>query len=99
MRAVPWIGFELADAERNFLLFAVDPQHDRLDFLVGLEHVRRLGDALGPGQFGDMHQAFHARLQFHKRAVRHQVDDLALDLRADLILGVDVFPRVGSASA
>ncbi len=41
-----------------------------------------------------MHQALHARFQFHKRPVRHQIDHLALDLRADLILGIDVFPWI-----
>ena len=31
-----------------------------------------------------MDEAFDARFQFHKRAVRHEVDDLAFDLGADL---------------
>ena len=37
--AVPRIGFELADAEGDFLLLAVDAEHDGFDFLVRLEHV------------------------------------------------------------
>ena len=36
---VPWIGFELPQAKRDLLLFAVDAKHDRLDFLVGFEDV------------------------------------------------------------
>ena len=80
---------------RFFAPLLVDTENDRLDFLIGLEHVRRLGDALRPGKFGDMHQSLHARLQFDKRAVRHQIDDLAFDLRADLVFGVDIFPRIG----
>ena len=94
-RAVPRIGFELADAEGNFLLLAVDAQHDRFDFLVLLEHVARFGDALGPGKFGDVDQAFDAGFELHKRAVRHEADDLALDLRADGIFRFDVVPRIG----
>jgi len=35
-RLVPRIGFELADAERDLLFFAIDTQNDRLDFLSGL---------------------------------------------------------------
>ena len=92
---VPRIGFELAQAEGDFLLFAVDAEHDRFDFLVRLEHVGRLGDALGPGKFGDVNQAFDAGFEFHERAVRHEVDHLAFDLGADGILLLDVVPRIG----
>ena len=42
-----------------------------------------------------MDQAFDAGFQFHKRAVGHEVDDLALDLRADGILRFDGVPRIG----
>ena len=83
---VPRIGFELADAEGDFLFLAIDAEHDGLDFLVLLEHVAGLGHALGPRQFGDVHESFDAHLQLHERAVRHEVDDLALDLGADGIL-------------
>ena len=60
-----------------------------------LSTSRRLGDALGPGKFGDVDQAFDAGFEFHERAVGHEVDDLAFDLRADGILGFDVVPRIG----
>ena len=92
---VPRIGFQLADAEGNFLLLAVDAEHDRFDFLVLLEHVARFGDALGPGKFGDVDEAFDAGFELHKRAVRHEADDLALDLRADGELRFDAVPRIG----
>ena len=49
----------------------------------GLRTSDGLGDALGPGEFGDVDEAFDARFEFHKRAVGHEVDDLALDLGAD----------------
>ena len=61
----------------------------------GLSTSDGLGDALGPGQFGDVDQAFDAGLEFHERAVGHEVDDLALDLGADGILRFDVVPRIG----
>ena len=93
--AVPRIGFELADAEGDFLLLAVDAEHDGFDFLVLLEHVAGLGDALGPGKFGDVDEAFDAGFELHKRAVRHEADDLAFDLRADGEFRFDVVPRIG----
>ena len=49
LRFVPGIGFELAQAQRNLLLFAIDPEHHRFHFLIGLKHVRRFSDAFGPG--------------------------------------------------
>ena len=42
-----------------------------------------------------MDQAFHAGLQLDERAVIGDVRDLALELRADRIFGVDAFPRIG----
>src|SRR5581483_3557430 len=92
---VPRIGFELADAEGDFLLLAVDAEHDGFDFLVRLEDIGRFGDALGPGKFGDVDEAFDTGLEFHERAVGNEVDDLALDFGADGILGFDVVPRIG----
>src|SRR5262245_29549530 len=41
-----------------------------------------------------MNEAFDARFEFYKRAVRHKIDDLAFDLLAHLILALDVLPRV-----
>ncbi len=84
----------MTHAEGDFLLVAVDAQDDRLDFLIGLEHLGRFVDALGPGQLGDVHQPLDARLQFHKRAVRHEIDHLSGNLFADGKLLVDVLPRV-----
>src|SRR5437773_1994127 len=68
-RPVPWVGLELADSEGDFLLLAVDAQHDGFDFLIWLKHVRRFGDALGPGEFRDMNKTFDARLEFDEGAI------------------------------
>ena len=77
---VPGIGVELADAEGDLLLFLVDAEHDGFDFLADGEHVGRARDALGPGEFGDVDEAFDAFFEFDERAVRHEVGDLAFDL-------------------
>src|SRR5437867_2696559 len=36
---VPGIGFQLAQAQRNLLLVAIDAEHDGLDVLALLEHI------------------------------------------------------------
>src|SRR6267143_1329544 len=53
---VPRVGFELADAEADFLLVTINAEHDSFDILVWFEHVAGLGDTFGPGKFGDMHE-------------------------------------------
>src|SRR5439155_14772382 len=58
-------------------------------------HIGRLADAFRPGNLGAMHQAFDARLSFHERAVRHEIDDPAFDPRANRIFGFDVVPWIG----
>src|SRR6266446_6462223 len=42
-----------------------------------------------------MHQTLDPRLEFHKRAVGHQVDDLAFDSRSHRILLLDGVPGIG----
>ncbi len=42
-----------------------------------------------------MDQTFHTGFQFHKRAVGNKIDNLALDLGANGILGFDIVPRIG----
>ena len=92
---VPRVGVELADGEGNFLVFLAHAEDGRFHFLADREHVRGAGDALGPGEFGNVNEAFDAGFQFHKRAVRHEVGDLALDLHVDRILVRDLVPRIG----
>src|ERR1039457_2390338 len=92
---VPRIAFQLADAEGNFLLVAVDAEDDGFDFLILFQNVAGLGHALGPGKFGDVDKTFHAGFELHKRAVGHEADDLALDLLAGGIFRFDVVPRIG----
>ncbi len=91
---VPWIGFELADAEGDFLLLLVHAKHDGFDFLAQGENVGRTRDALRPGEFGDVNETLDAFFDFHERAVRNEVGDLAFDLRADGEALLDLVPRI-----
>ena len=91
---VPRIRFRLADAQGDLLLFLVHVQHDRVHFLAHGQGVGRARDALRPGNLADVHEAFHAVLELHERAVGHEVHDLAADAGALRVLQLDLFPGV-----
>ncbi|MPN43414.1 hypothetical protein SDC9_190974 [bioreactor metagenome] len=76
----PGVGFELADGERDFLLFAVGADDNGFDIVTHFEDVGSLGDALGPGEFGHVDQTLDSRLQFDKCAVGNQVDHFTFDM-------------------
>ena len=95
IHGIPWIGIKLPDAERNLLLVAVDAEDDGFNLRALLQHIGRLGDALGPGEFADVDEALDAGFQFDEGAVGHEVDNLAFDAGVDRILGFDLIPRVG----
>src|SRR5439155_1528301 len=52
---VPGIGFQLAHAQRNLLLVAIDAQHDDFNILSDLEDFGGMPDA-APAHVGDMKQ-------------------------------------------
>ena len=56
------------------------------------EHVGRTGDALDPGEFGNVDEAFDAALDFDERAVGKELGDLALDVLAGREIALDVCP-------
>ena len=45
-------------------------------------------------EFGDVDEAFDAFFDFDERAVRHEVRDLAFDLRTDRETAFGLFPRI-----
>ena len=66
-----------------------------LHFLAGGDDLAGMHVLLGPGHFGDVHQALDARLQLHEGAVVGDVGDAAGVLGADRVLGGDALPRIG----
>ncbi len=72
----------------------VHVEHHDLDLLAGGDDLAGMHVLLGPGHFGDVDQAFDARLQFHEGAVVGDVGDAAAVLGAERILGGDAFPRI-----
>ncbi len=95
LRFVPGVGFELAQAQRDLLLIAIDAQHHSLNLLVRLEDVGGLRDALGPGEFGDVDQPLHTGLQLDEGAVGNQIDDAAFDFGVHRVFLVNGVPGVG----
>jgi len=77
---VPRIRFELADPSEIFLFFLIYAEHHRFDFLADTQNIRRAHDSFRPRKFGNVNEAFDAFLQFHERAVRNKVGNLAFDL-------------------
>src|SRR5579884_314019 len=79
----PRIRFGLLHAEADFLLGLVDVEDHHFDLLADADHFARVVDALGPGHFGDVDEAFDAFLELHERTIGHDVRDGALDAGAD----------------
>ncbi len=90
----PRIAHGLLETERDAALDRIDFEDLHFDFLRGRDDLAGMHVLLGPGHFGDVDQAFDARLQFHERAVVGDVGDAALEAGADRILGLDALPRI-----
>ena len=70
-----WVCFMPSD---SCWPFAVDAQDHDLDLVADLHQFAGMIDALGPGHFADVHQAFDARLELDEGTVAHHVDHRAL---------------------
>jgi hypothetical protein len=91
---IPWIGFELADAERDLLLVLVNTEDHGFDHLTERENVGWAGNAFDPGKLGDVNETFDALLDFDECAVGHEVGDFAADLLADRETFFDFVPGI-----
>ena len=94
MQRVPGIGGQLPHAERDAPLLRIHAQHDAIDLIANVDQLRRVLDALGPGHFADVDQAFDALLEFDERAVVGDADDASADVRADGIAMRRIQPGV-----
>ena len=77
---LPRIGLRLLEAEADATLLFVDLEDHDLNLLRGGDDLARMNILLGPRHFGDMDQAFDARLQFDEGAVVGDVGDAAGEL-------------------
>src|SRR6202044_623670 len=79
--AVPRIGDELLDTERDLRLVAVagiDVEQHGLDLVTLLEQLRRVLHALGPAPVPDVDQAVNALFDLHEDAEVGDVANVAL---------------------
>src|SRR3954453_12821107 len=91
---LPRVAHGLLETERDTALDRIDFEDLDFDFLRGRDDLARMDVLLGPRHFGDVDQAFDARLQFDERAVVGDVGDAALEPRADRELDLDPVPRI-----
>ena len=90
----PRIGLALLHAQADAALVFVDLEDHDFDFIAQRDDLAG-GDVLvGPVHFGDVHQAFDARLDLDERAVVGDVRDLAEQARAVRVAARDAMPRV-----
>src|SRR6185437_4768531 len=92
---VPGVLLGLLHAQRDFLLFLVDAQHDDFDFVVDMHQFVGVADPLSPRHFADVDQALDAFFELDEGPVAHHVDDRALDAAAHRVLVGDVLPGAG----
>ena len=86
------------DRETDAALDFVDLDDAGFDFLADLEHVLDLVDAL-LADLRDVDEAVDVVLQLHERAEAGELGDLAVDEVADLVVRVDVLPRIVARAA
>ena len=81
------------DGQRYLLLLVVDVDDLSLDNLANLQLVLRLCDAV-ISDLRNVDQAVNARYDLSECAERHELEDLNLSNRADVVLGLEYVPRI-----
>src|SRR5690606_26529987 len=90
----PRVGLALLDAQRDAAALLVHVQDHDLDLVADLHDLGRVDVLVGPVHLGDVHQAFHARLDLDEAAVVGYVGDLAEQAGAVRVAAGDVVPRI-----
>ena len=83
------------DRQTDAAISAVNLDHARGHFLVGLEHVLDFIHVIF-GDLGNVHQPINVVLQANERAEAGEFRDFAGDEVADFVMFVDVVPRIGA---
>ena len=73
----------------------IHSQHDDIDLIANLHQFVGMINPPRPRHFTDMHETFDARFQFDERAIRHHVDNFALDPLVHRITTNCVIPGIG----
>ena len=91
---VPRVRHALLHAERDAAAVLVDLEDHHLDLVAQLHDLGRMDVLVGPVHFGDVDQAFDARLDLDERAVVGDVGDLAEEARARRVAARQADPRI-----
>ena len=91
---LPRIGRQLLDAERHLALLTVEGQDNGLHLVADLHELLGRTQVLAPRHFGYVDQPLHTRSDLDECAVVSHDNDTALDLVADLEVGIESLPRM-----
>ncbi len=92
--AVPRIGLQLLHTQRDLLVLLVNIEDFDLHKLPQRNHLAGMIDMARPRHFADMNQPFNTFLQFDKRSVIGNRNDLTFDRFVFIVLLADVVPRM-----
>ena len=93
--ALPGVGLQLLDAQREAVRRGIDIQNHRLHDHALLQNFAGMLDALGPGEIADVHQAVDALFDLDEGAEIGHVADAAFHHAAHAVAAVDGGPGVG----
>src|ERR1019366_1615215 len=93
-RVRPRVAQSLFETERDTPVRRIDPKHDHVHRIAGIDHVGGFAHLLGPRHLGEMHQAFNALFQFDEGAEIGDAGYRALNALAYLVLLGDQVPGV-----
>ena len=93
---LPGIVLELLDAERHLALGAVEGEDNGFYFVAYLEEVLSRAEVLAPAHFADVDKTFYTGSDFNECAVVGHHDNLTLHLVANLEVGIEGIPGMGS---
>src|SRR4051794_5978137 len=91
---LPHIGLELLDAQAQAAVLRLHAENDSLHLLALLHDFRRVLDALGPAQVGDVHQAVDAVFDLDEGSEVGEVANAAFDDGAGGVALGKVLPGV-----
>ena len=91
----PRVRLGLLHAQGDLLVLLIHLEDHGVHVLVDRHHLRRVGNVLRPGHFGDVDQSLDAPFEFHEGPVVGDADDPTRDTRTDRVFLLDVRPGVG----
>ena len=92
---LPGVVLELLDAERHLAVLAVEGEDNGLNFVADFHELLSAAEVLAPRHLADVDEAFDAGGNLEECAVVGHDNHAALDLVANLEVGVESVPGMG----